>query len=70
VAKKRKIDPAFESCARCGYMRKSHALANFADGPMIGAPVLICPFATWKPPLASAAVDPQGRSEGKRSTRV
>ncbi len=37
-----------EACARCGYSREAHELANFADGPMIGRPVLICPFAIYK----------------------
>jgi hypothetical protein len=50
------VEAERESCARCGYLRQSHALANFADGPMIGAPVLICPFATWKSPVTDDAV--------------
>lgn len=39
-----------EACVRCGYAPESHALANFADGPHVGASVLICPFATYKAP--------------------
>lgn len=69
VKKRRKVDPAHESCARCGYLRQSHALANFADGPMIGAPVLICPFATWKSPQADDASDPHVTDAGKLTTR-
>jgi hypothetical protein len=63
---KRRIDPLHESCVRCGYMRESHALVNFADGPMIGAPVLICPFATWKSSQAADAVDPVASRSTKR----
>jgi hypothetical protein len=35
-------------CANCGNGREQHWLANFADGPHIGAPLLVCPTATWR----------------------
>lgn len=57
------------ACARCGYTREAHALANFADGAMIGAPVLVCPFATWKSPPAADAVARSGEKVTGRSTR-
>lgn len=59
--KKRMDDPAYVPCARCGYTRQGHALANFADGQNVGQAVLICPFATWKeavPPSPAGAANP------------
>jgi hypothetical protein len=35
-------------CQNCGRPAKEHALANYADGPMIGVEVLICPTAVFK----------------------
>lgn len=46
--KKKKIPTENEACVRCGYMRQSHELGNYADGPMIGRSFLVCPTATWK----------------------
>lgn len=43
-----KVPPENESCVRCGYTRKAHRLANYADGPMVGMEFLVCPTATWK----------------------
>ena len=34
-------------CERCGEARSKHALANFADGPMIGDAALVCPTALF-----------------------
>jgi hypothetical protein len=47
---KKRIAPEHQACVRCGYTRQAHELANFADADLIGRPVLICPFATWKDP--------------------
>lgn len=56
--KERSIDPSHERCARCGYTRGVHVLANYADGQMVGAAGLICPLATWISPASVDAVDP------------
>ena len=34
-------------CERCREPRSKHALANLADGPMIGGPALVCPTALF-----------------------
>jgi hypothetical protein len=34
-------------CGRCGTTKAEHRLANFADGPLVGQPVLICPTAIF-----------------------
>jgi hypothetical protein len=77
MAKKFKRTAENEPCARCGYTRKSHALANYTDGAFVGQAVLVCPFAQWKdsylsdaPTQADDAVDPHADSTGKPSTRV
>jgi hypothetical protein len=36
-------------CANCGYMLALHHHVNFADGPLIGAPIDVCPTAVFKP---------------------
>jgi hypothetical protein len=63
VSKKRIEEAKAEACVRCGYSRQAHELANFADGPMVGRPVLICPFATFKSP-ADVEKLPVGRPKG------
>lgn len=37
-------------CWFCGTTRARHRLANYADGPNIGAPVLICPTSVFTLP--------------------
>lgn len=34
-------------CGNCGKDRTAHRLANFADGPKVGAAFLVCPTAVW-----------------------
>jgi len=34
-------------CGRCGTTKVEHRLVNFADGPLVGSPALICPTATF-----------------------
>jgi hypothetical protein len=38
---------AMARCARCERPKGEHRLVNFADGPMIGAPALVCPTAVF-----------------------
>lgn len=47
-------DPLRDRCAQCGQWRNEHALANYADGALIGKAFLVCPVATWKAPDQSA----------------
>lgn len=37
------------ACSQCGRLESEHALVNFADGPHIGAAVLVCPKAIFVP---------------------
>lgn len=39
---------AMITCAHCSRFKGEHRLANFADGPIVGAPVLICPTAVFR----------------------
>jgi hypothetical protein len=36
------------ACSHCGRLESEHALVNFADGPQIGQPVLVCPRSIFK----------------------
>jgi len=36
-------------CANCGREKTEHRLVNYADGPHIGEPALICPRNVYQP---------------------
>lgn len=64
-------------CIYCGRGEAEHLLANYADGPHVGAAVLICPkstfvASTWEflPPPTSLSVGDLVQLDHGRSVRV
>jgi hypothetical protein len=51
-------------CAHCDRVQSEHQLVNFADGPHVGAPALICPTAVFQDPWTTQA------TPGARARRV
>lgn len=43
------------TCNRCGSPESQHLLTNYADGPHVGAPFLVCPTAVFMAPEVRAA---------------
>jgi hypothetical protein len=41
--------PGAQICANCGLMLALHHAANYADGPMIGRRIEVCPTAIFHP---------------------
>ncbi len=39
---------AYIKCAHCSRFKGEHRLVNFADGPIIGEPALVCPTAVFR----------------------
>ena len=52
------------TCERCGEARSRHALANFADGPMVSSATLICPTALFLERAHTHEVDRYGMLGG------